>query len=83
MAHQRSGNNDLAVLVWDRAAHVSHINFEPHNYGEVESLANISRVLSSEERYKNARKSRRRIHYLAERELEATYRSETGPISDP
>ena len=61
----------------------SHVTFGPHNYEQMKSLANISRAPSPEERHKYVRKIRRRIYYLAERELEATCYSKSEPISDP
>ncbi len=53
------------MLARDRTAQVSRISSESHDNGELESLANVSRVLP-----------------FGERELEATCRSETGPIPD-
>lgn|GEM_PF-6539473 len=49
MPHQRPGNNGLDALALDRAAQVSRISSESHDYGELESLADVSRVLSPEE----------------------------------
>lgn len=82
-AHHKSGNADLAMLSWDRAVHVSHVNLGPHNYDQVEMLASMSHVLTEAEKHKAARKMRRRIYQLSRRNIEESYLPDTTPVVDP
>ena len=38
-AHKGAGNADLAAASWQRAVHISHVNFGPHNYEQIPALA--------------------------------------------
>ena len=67
-AHKGAGNTDLAAASWQRAVHISHVNFGPHNYEQVESLVSIGRLYVAAGMSKEVRRIQRRIAYLQARD---------------
>lgn len=63
-AHLQAGNANLASAAWSRALHVSHVNFGPHNFEQVETLYAIGRLLRSAGEYKRAARIYQRISLL-------------------
>jgi len=66
-AHQRAGNPDQARGAWSRALHVSHVNFGPHNFEQIEMLRAIGRLFRIAGMHKEAAKVQKRIDYLRNR----------------
>jgi len=74
-AYLRAGDADKARDAWLRALHISHVNFGPHNFEQVETLYWIGRMFRNAGMYKEASKVQKRVTYLHRRV------TETGEIS--
>lgn len=70
-AQLRAGRTDRAVSTWSRALHISHVNYGPHDYGQVETLYDLARVYSKAGMTKEADRMWKRIYYLRERSMRA------------
>jgi tetratricopeptide (TPR) repeat protein len=70
-AQLRAGRIDRAVSTWSRALHISHVNYGPHDYGQVETLYDLARVYSRAGMNKEADRIWKRIYYLRERSMRA------------
>ena len=68
-AQLRAGRADHALSTWSRALHVSHVNYGPHDYGQVETLYDLARLYSRAGMHKEADRTWKRIYYLRERSL--------------
>ena len=66
-AEQQAGQLDRAVDAWKRAVHISHVNYGPHNYEQVETLYSIAKVLYDAGARDEAYKIYKRISYLHNR----------------
>ena len=77
--HLNDGNAGLASATWYRALHVSHVNFGPHNFEQVETLYAIGRLFRSAGNYKEASRIYQRISYLRNR---AARESATARLDD-
>lgn len=67
-AQKGIGNLDLAAASWKRAVHISHVNFGPHNYEQVEALISMGQLYVAAGRSKDVRRIQRRIAYLQARD---------------
>jgi len=63
-AHVRSGDAARARNALNRALHISHVNFGPHNYAQIETLFSIARLFAKAGMSDEAYKVRKRISYL-------------------
>jgi tetratricopeptide (TPR) repeat protein len=79
-AQLEAGNADRAVAAWNRAVHVSHVNFGPHNMEQVEPLYELSRMYFKAGMNKEAYKVRKRIYYLQMREADAWKREKSPSL---
>lgn len=70
-AELNAGFPNRASAAWNRAVHVSHVNFGPHNMEQVEPLAELARMYYNAGMSKEAIKVRKRIYYLQAREADA------------
>ena len=77
-AQMQAGHPDRAAAAWRRAVHVSHVNFGPHNYEQVETLYSIARLLYDVGASDEAYKIYKRISFLHKRESKK-YREDDLP----
>ena len=69
-AYVSDGQPDRAGLVLHRALHLSHVNFGPHNYEQVETLLTLAHLLATAGMSDEALKVRKRISYLHARQTQ-------------
>ena len=70
-AQLQAGRADHAVGTWTRALHINHVNYGPHDYGQVETLYDLARLYSRAGMDKEADKTWKRIYYLRARSRES------------
>lgn len=63
-AYLLAGNADHAQAAWNRALHISHVNFGPHNFEQIETLYSLSRSFVNAGMTKEAIRVRKRISFL-------------------
>lgn len=63
-AHLQAGHADRARDAWNRAVHISHVNFGPHNFEQIETLYSIGRMYRKSGMTKEVARVQKRIHYL-------------------
>lgn len=66
-AQLQAGRPDHSRDSWNRAVHISHVNYGPHNYEQVEVLQDLARLYSRAGMSKEAGRIRMRIYYLRSR----------------
>jgi len=67
-AHLQAGNSGGARDAWNRAVHISHVNFGPHNFEQIETLYSIGRLFQKAGLKKEVSRIRKRIIYLQKRD---------------
>lgn len=70
-AQMQAGNADHARDALLRALHISHVNFGPHNYDQIETLYSIARLFARAGMSDEANKIRKRIYYLHSRNTDS------------
>ena len=63
-AYLLAGNADHAQAAWNRALHISHVNFGPHNFEQIETLYSLGRSFMNAGMTKEAIRVRKRISFL-------------------
>ena len=64
VAQFKVGDAHQAADVWNRAVHITHVNFGPHNFQQAETLQLIAYLYSVAGMTTETRKMQRRIDYL-------------------
>jgi tetratricopeptide (TPR) repeat protein len=73
----RAGDTNHARQAWDRAVHISHVNYGPHNFEQIETLYSLGRMFRKAGMGKEAMRIQKRISYLRYRD------NTTGTIGEP
>lgn len=63
----QAGQVDHALATWSRAPHITHVNYGPHDYSQVETLYDLARLYSRAGMNKQAERTWKRIYYLRAR----------------
>jgi tetratricopeptide (TPR) repeat protein len=63
-AYLLAGNADHAQAAWNRALHISHVNFGPHNFEQIETLYSLGRSFMNAGMTKEVIRVRKRISFL-------------------
>lgn len=66
----KAGDADYANDAWHRALHISHVNFGPHNFEQVEALQLIAYLYAEAGMATEVRRMQRRIEYLYNRDAD-------------
>jgi len=67
-AYLQAGDSDRARDAWNRAVHISHVNFGPHNFEQIETLYSIGRLFYKAGMRNEVTRVQKRISYLQKRD---------------